>query len=69
MVRDQVSHPYKTIGKAIVLYISLFIFLDMEPEDKRFWAEWCQAFSELILSMQWNVIQTVDFIVFISRAV
>jgi uncharacterized membrane protein (DUF106 family) len=27
-VRDQVSHPYKTIGKTIVLYILIFVFLD-----------------------------------------
>ena len=33
-VNDQVSHPYKTTGKIIVLYI--FKFLDINPEDKRF---------------------------------
>ena len=27
-LRDQVSHPYKTTGKIIVLYILIFIFLD-----------------------------------------
>jgi hypothetical protein len=27
-VRDQVSHPYKTTGKIIVLYILVFVFLD-----------------------------------------
>jgi hypothetical protein len=33
-VSDQVSHPYKTIGKIIVLYILIFIFLDSKLEDK-----------------------------------
>jgi hypothetical protein len=27
-VRDQVSHPYKTTGKIMAWYISIFIFLD-----------------------------------------
>jgi hypothetical protein len=27
-VRDQVSHPYKTTGNIIVLYILIFVFLD-----------------------------------------
>ena len=34
-VNDQVSHPYKTTGKIIVLYILMFIFLDINLEDKR----------------------------------
>ena len=38
-VSNQVSHPYKTTSKIIVLYILLFIFLDSRLEDKRFCTE------------------------------
>jgi hypothetical protein len=37
--RDQVAHPYKTIGGIIVLYILIFIFLESKLEDKRFCTE------------------------------
>jgi hypothetical protein len=39
-IRDQVSHPYRTTGKIIALYILSFVFLDSRREDKRFWTEW-----------------------------
>ena len=39
-VNNQDSHPYKTIGKIIVLYILIFKFLDSNLEDKIFCTEW-----------------------------
>jgi hypothetical protein len=37
---DQVSHPYKTIDKIIVLYFVICMFLDRRLEDRRFCTEW-----------------------------
>jgi hypothetical protein len=39
-VRDKVSHPYKIIGKIMVLYVLVLKFLDSRWEDKSFWTEW-----------------------------
>jgi hypothetical protein len=39
-VTDQVSHPYKTTGRIMVLYILTFTFLDRRRDDKRLWTEW-----------------------------
>jgi len=56
-VSDQVSHPYKTIGKIIFLYILIFKFLDSNLEDKRFCTEWHQAFPDLNLLLISSIIE------------
>jgi hypothetical protein len=39
-VRDQFSHPFRTAGKLIVLYILNYMFFGSRWEDRRLWAEW-----------------------------
>jgi hypothetical protein len=39
-VRDQLSHPYKTTERIMVLHILTFTFLDRRREDKRLWTKW-----------------------------
>jgi hypothetical protein len=50
-VSDQVSNPYTTTAKSIILYISFFKFLDSKLEDKRFCTEWWQEFPEFWYSV------------------
>jgi len=49
IISDQVSHPYKTIGKIVVLLILISKFLDSNLENRRFCTEWKQAFPHLNL--------------------
>jgi hypothetical protein len=50
-VRDQVSHPYKTTGRIIVLYILIFTYLYLQTEHERFWTAQYQAFPKLSVTL------------------
>jgi len=39
-VSDQISHPYKTTEKIMVVYILMFICLDSKLEDTKFCTQW-----------------------------
>jgi hypothetical protein len=54
-VRDQVSHPYKTTGRIMVLYILTFTFLDSRREDK-YNRKW-QAQDRFIFRLRNSVIR------------
>jgi hypothetical protein len=38
--RDQISQPYRTTGKIIILYIGICMFFDSRRENGRFRTEW-----------------------------
>jgi hypothetical protein len=48
---EQVSKPYKTTDKIIVLYISILISLNSKREGKRFYTKWQQEFPEFNLPL------------------
>ena len=64
-VNDQVSHPYKTTGKIIILYILIFKFLGSNLEDKRFCTEWYQAFPNLNLLLISSRTETYMYTIYI----
>jgi hypothetical protein len=48
-VSNQVSHPYRTMGKIIVLYILIFKPLGSKLEDRKFCTDQQQAFPNFNL--------------------
>jgi len=49
LVRDQVSHPYRTTWKVIVLCILIFTFLGSKLDSRWFWAKCQKAIPKCIL--------------------
>jgi hypothetical protein len=77
-VRDQVSHPYRTTAKIIVLHILIFMFLDGRRERRQKLLEWMvRALPEfnILLISSWlkfwfatvvrSQIHTTKFILFL----
>jgi hypothetical protein len=48
-VKGQILHPYKTIGKVMVLCFLIFMFLGSSKEDKRFLTGWLEMLPEFNL--------------------
>jgi hypothetical protein len=48
-VRDQVSRPYKTTGRIMVLYSYILTFKLLDSRKAKDWTEYQQAFSEFDL--------------------
>jgi len=48
-VIDQISHPYKTTGKFIILYILICIFLVIKLDDKR-----CKELFQILKYTVWT---------------
>jgi hypothetical protein len=62
-VRDQVSHPFRTTGKIMVVYILIFMLLDSRRKDKMFWAEWSKKFwEEVITYFPFSILHNMDHI-------
>jgi hypothetical protein len=46
LVRDEVSHPFKTTCRVIVLCILIFTFFVSKLDGRCFWTKWYQAFPK-----------------------
>jgi hypothetical protein len=58
------SHPHKTAGTFLVLYILTFTLLERRGVDKRFWIEWQQASPKFNLSLISSWMKFDVFLVF-----